>query len=128
MIMRPAASRHEYSCACASEGVSTQSAAAIRVFRSIFPFELNSLAWIRPPAQGKGPAAFYQALTGSLSVQASRFCTHGLQKRAHHVRRPSNQLVDLRRVLSAGLRKVGASAAAAADDGSEFLDDASGLD
>src|SRR4029453_4493282 len=40
-MSRPDASVHEYSWACASEGVSAQSAAAMRTGRTIFPWKVN---------------------------------------------------------------------------------------
>src|SRR5436305_11965171 len=75
MIRRPVASRHEYSWACTSDGVSAQSSVASTAVLTIFPLELNSLARIDRRHKGKHFAAAVQQLTGGLSADARRFCT-----------------------------------------------------
>src|SRR3954447_2905308 len=127
MIKRPDPSFHEYSCACAIDGVNAHSTAASRAFRTIFSCELNRLAEVSLPDKAKGLPRCCNDLRGFIGP-APTILQSKLQKRFHGRGDLLNEFVDPRRILAARFGEIGASAAAAADDRGDFLHDPSGLD
>src|SRR6476646_9523563 len=127
MIRRPDPSFHEYSWACASDGVNAHSTAASRTLRAIFWCELVSLTEVDPSHKARGLPHRCNDLRGFIDP-APTILQCRLQKRFDRRRHPLEEFVDAGGVLAAGFGEIRPPAAAAADDGGDFLDDPPGLD